>query len=232
MCIACSRRFWLAGATATFALGRQAVAAGQVRIACAIGKGSHTLGEATSQSGDKTFDNAVIAELRNILNVIPVNPGFQYVNDDNAYSRDDAWVTGTNGTVLIGLKLVRELLKPDAGGLTVACVLAHECGHIFQFFSNDQFYERLSGPTQRLRELHADVLAGYYMAKRIGAAPSSLRVVQKAMIDFGNYNSSDPKDHGTPGQRNAALDKGFVLAAGGTTFENAAREGEAYVRVL
>ena len=102
----------------------------------------------------------------------------------------------------------------------------------FSFFSDDQFYERLSGPTRRLRELHADVLAGYYMAKRIGAAPSSLRVVQKAMIDFGNYNTLDPKDHGTPGQRNAALDKGFLLAASGTTFENAAREGEAYVRVL
>ena len=50
------------------------------------------------------------------------------------------------------------------------------------------------------------------------------------MIDFGNYNTLDPKDHGTPGQRNAALDKGFLLAASGTTFENAAREGEAYVR--
>ncbi len=230
MCGVCSRRTWLAGVTASLAMGPQIAAADKVRIACAVGKEDRPAGATTSQSGDKNFDNAVIAELKRILRVIPVNPGFQYVQDDNAFSRDDSWVSGTRGTVLIGLKLVNDLLKPSDGGLSVACVLAHECGHIFQFFSDDQYYDRLAGPTQRLRELHADLLAGYYMAKRQGSAPSSLSTVQKTMIDFGNYNKANPRDHGTPGQRNAALDKGFLLSD--RTFEDAAREGEAYVRVL
>jgi len=186
--------------------------------------------EMTSQSDDPTFDKALIAELKSILRVIPVNPGFKYVKDDNAFSRDDTIVSGTKGTVLIGLKLVKELLKPNAGGVSVACVLAHECSHIYQFFSEHQYYDRLDGPTQRLRELHADLLAGYYMAKRNGSAQETLRVVQKTMIDFGAYNGLDPKDHGTPGQRNASLDKGYSLA--NLTFENAAREGETYVRGL
>jgi hypothetical protein len=232
MCDVCSRRTWLAGVTATLAFGPQAYSNEKVRIACAVNKQDSSLGVTTSQSGDKNFDNAVIAELKHILRVIPVNPGFQYVNDDNAFSRDDVWVSGTKGTVLIGLKLVHDLLKPDEGGLSVACVLAHECSHIFQFFSDGRYYDRLLGPTQRLRELHADLLAGYYMQKRLGSAPNALRVVQKTMIDFGNYNSADPKDHGTPGQRNAALDKGFLLSSSGMTFEDAAREGEVYVRVL
>jgi hypothetical protein len=233
MCIACSRRHLLAGTFATLAVGLQPMsAASQTRIACALAGGSRTPADGKAQSGDTKFDNAVIAELRQILAVIPVNPGFQYVEDENAFSRDDTWVAGTKGTVLIGLKLVHDLLKPDGGGLSVACVLAHECGHIYQFFSEDQFYDRLSGPTQRLQELHADVLAGFYMKRRLGPATSALGVVQKAMIDFGKYNSADPKDHGTPGQRNAAIDKGFVLASKGIKFENAAREGEVYVRTL
>jgi len=223
----------LAGALVTLALGPQPTrAASQTRIACALAGARRVPADGKAQSGDTKFDNAVIAELRHILSVIPVNPGFQYVEDENAFSRDDTWIAGTKGTILIGLKLVRGLLKPDEGGLSVACVLAHECGHIYQFFSEDQFYDRLSGPTQRLQELHADVLAGFYMGKRLGAATSTLGVVQKAMIDFGKYNSADPKDHGTPGQRNAAIDKGFVLASKGIKFENAAREGEAYVRTL
>lgn len=232
MCIACSRRHLLAGGLATLAVGRQPTDAApqpQTRIACARAGASRVPADGKAQSGDAKFDNAVIAELRNILAVIPVNPGFQYVEDDNAFARDDTWVPGTKGTVLIGLALTRNLLKPAGGGVSVACILAHECSHIYQFFSKDQFYDRLSGPTQRLQELHADVLAGFYMEKRLGPAIGTLRAVQKTMIDFGSYTSSDPADHGTPGQRNAAIDKGFVLAAKGTKFEDAAREGEAYV---
>jgi hypothetical protein len=232
MCDMCSRRTWLAGVTATLMFGPQAYANEKVRIACAIGKQDSYLRTKTSQSGDKKFDDAAIAELRHILQVIPVNPGFQYVDDDNAFSSDEVLILGTKGTVLIGLKLVHDLMKPDQGGLSVACVLAHECGHIFQFFSDEQYYDRLAGPTQRLRELHADLLAGYYMQKRLGSATNGLHVVEKTMIDFGNYNSADPKDHGTPGQRNAALEKGFLLSSNGMTFVDAASEGEAYVRTL
>lgn len=233
MCILCSRRHLLAGTVATLALGPQPViATDPTRIACALPGASSAPTDGKGQSGDPRFDDAVVAELRSILAVIPVNPGFQYVEDANAFSRDDSWVPGTKGTVLIGLKLVRDLLKPSMGGLSVACVLAHECGHVYQFFSEDAFYDRLAGPTQRLRELHADVLAGFYMETRLGPKASGLRVVQKAIIDFGNYNRSDPRDHGTPGQRNAAIDKGFELASNGMKFEEAAREGETYVRKL
>ncbi|MCK1732629.1 hypothetical protein IVA79_01360 [Bradyrhizobium sp. 138] len=204
------------------------------RVACAIGTESRTSDrdDLLSKSNDRAFDNALVVELERILRIIPVNPGFKYVKDDNAFATDTTIVTGTTGTVLIGLKLVNELLKPDQGGVAVACVLAHECSHIFQFFSVNQYYERLEASTQRLRELHADLLAGFYMGKRMGAAAGAMRSVEKAMMDFGDYNNADPKDHGTPGQRSAALDKGYVFAMNGLKFDDAAIEGEKYVRVL
>jgi hypothetical protein len=225
----------MAGVMATIALGSgMSHANAEGRIACVLNRDGYREDHSTmsSKSGDQAFDEALIVELKRILEVIPVNPGFKYVSDDNAFSRDDSVVGGTAGTVLIGLKLVKGLLKANEGGVAVACVLAHECGHIFQFFSQNQYFDRLNAPTQRLRELHADLLAGYYMAKRMRPTSDALRIVEKAMIDFGSYNNSDPKDHGTPGQRSAALDKGYLLSLNGASFEDAAIEGEKYVRVL
>jgi hypothetical protein len=66
----------------------------------------------------------------------------------------------------------------------------------------------------------------------MGPATGAMRTVEKAMIDFGDYHNADPKDHGTPGQRSAALDKGYALSLSGMTFENTAAEGEKYVKVL
>jgi hypothetical protein len=56
--------------------------------------------------------------------------------------------------------------------------------------------------------------------------------LQRTLIQNGTYNYLDQKSHGTPGQRNAALDKGYLFALAGITFEDAAREGGDYVRNL
>jgi hypothetical protein len=233
MCVACSRRALIVGSISTLVSSRTtSYAIGGSRIACLSGSPPPNHNDMTSKSGDPVFDKALIAELKRIITVIPVDPGFKFVNANNAAATDETVVNGTKGTVLIGLRLVNELLKPDQGGITVACVLAHECGHIFQFFSADQYYDRLSGPTERLRELHADVLAGYYLAKKMGSASGAMRNVLKALIELGAYENGSPDDHGSPGQRCAALDKGYTLSLSGKTFEDSAREGASYVRGL
>jgi hypothetical protein len=233
MCAACSRRALIVGSISTLVSSRTAsYAIDGSRVACVSGSPRPNYNDMTSKSGDPAFDRALIAELKRIITVIPVDPGFKFVNAKNAGATPETIVNGTKGTVLIGLRLVNELLKPSQGGITVACVLAHECGHIFQFFSADQYYARLSGPTERLRELHADVLAGYYLAKKMGSDPSDMRDVLKAFIDFGAYENASPDDHGSPGQRCAALDKGYTLSLNGKPFEDSAREGASYVRGL
>ncbi len=98
--------------------------------------------------------------------MIPADPGFKYVKSNNAAATNESIVVGTKGTVFIGLDFVNNLVKQDEGGISVAGVLAHECAHIFQYFST--YRDSLKGPTGRLFELHADLLAGYYMAKKLG----------------------------------------------------------------
>jgi hypothetical protein len=230
---ACSRRGLITGAITTFVLGADisAAADGQPRMACNNKEDFNNYRPTrTSRSDNPKFDLALIEELKLILKIIPVNPGFQYVKAKNAAATDDSVILGTKGTVWIGLDFVKELILPNDGGVSVAGVLAHECAHIFQFFSTH--YDRLMGPTQRLLELHADLLAGYYMATKIGTSNQRLRVLHEALLHLGDFNKQDPRDHGTPGQRLAALDKGYELSLSGKTFEIAAREGEGYVRCL
>jgi hypothetical protein len=222
------------GAATTFALGGVQIsdtANAGPRIAC-NNKENFTNYRAskTSVSDNPQFDLALIDELKLILKVVPVNPGFQYVKARNAAASDDSIIRDTKGTVWIGLDFVKELVKPADGGVSVAGVLAHECSHIYQFFS--PYYDRLMGPTHRLLELHADLLAGYYMGRKVGTSTTRLRVLQQALLQFGDFNHQDPRDHGTPGQRVAALDKGYEFSLSGKSFETAASEGEDYVRHL
>lgn len=231
MCGVCSRRGLIAGAISAFVLGPtipEAFGAGP-RIACAIGSqdAQGFRKSMASKSDDPRFDAAIIAELRRVLQVMPVNPGFQYVGINDAKASDDSVITGTKGTVWIGLDLVKDLMKQKGGGASVAGVLAHECAHIFQYFT--PYYDRLVVPKSALVELHADLLAGYYMGKRNDVAQDELIAFAQALIRLTGYSNLG---HGSPGLRTVALEKGYMLSRDGVTFAVAASEGEKYVRKI
>lgn len=238
MCVSCSRRHLIAGAASFAIFGPSASLAmtppAKPDIACGFNSDNDYQNMIKTRrsmpGGEAGFHRALVAELKNILAIVPVEPGFQYVDSRNAYALKQTFVPGTKGTVMIGVQLVKELLEPNDGGISVAGVLAHECAHIFQYYS--AYYDQLNGTTPVFLELHADVLAGYYLSKKLGASAGRLRVMQQELIKIGTYNNADPSHHGTPGQRNAALDKGYMLAQSGKSFERAAEDAVRYVRTL
>ena len=235
MCSICSRRGFLAAGLGLVAAGLTPHgSAGQTNlIGCGLSNNDFDRARRSMRStpgGDDRFHRPLVGELDNIIKLMKVDPGFQYVDARNAFAVSDSFVAGFKGTVLIGVELVRELLEPDDGGISVAGVLAHECAHIFQFFSG--YAQSLRGQTPVRVELHADVLAGYYLATKVGSAGGRLAVMQRELIKHGTYNPQNPNYHGTPGQRNAALDEGYTLARNGVTFEDAAKEAADFVKVL
>lgn len=238
MCTLCSRRGALLGAASLFALSPTISIAATLdsRVACGFINNDdlqRILATMTPMpSSDVNFHAALIAELRHILQILPVNPGFQYVDAENALALRDTYVAGTKGTVLIGQKLVKQLLQPNDGGVSVAGVLAHECGHIYQYFGFTDHYDLLSATTPVLFELHADALAGYYLGKKIGSTSTRLSVMEMELIRFSTDKNLETSSHGTSAQRNAALDKGYRLAQSGMPFEPAAIESGKYVRGL
>jgi hypothetical protein len=98
-----------------------------------------------SRSGDADFDRALIAELKRICDILEVNPGFKYLDEMNAFATLETIWPGTNGTVMLGLPLMRKLMEDAEGGHGVAGVCAHECAHIYQYQSG--FVKKLKEPS-------------------------------------------------------------------------------------
>lgn len=190
----------------------------------------------TSRSGNKDFDTALIEELKHIHRIMPINPGFRYVKSNNAFASSESVLRDTNGTVWIGLDLVNDLVSKDRG-VSVAGTLAHECAHIFQFFQNYEpsktYYRRLVGPTTISVELHADLLAGYYLGKKRNVTDREVSNFSDLLSRSGSYNVTDRSHHGYPEFRVMAMGRGFrAERIDKMSFEQTAKFGVEYVEKL
>src|SRR5260370_35173840 len=153
MLCGCSRRFMLGGAVATLSTvaTRSATLAQDVpklTRQCALQQQALNKSDWVSTFGKPKIDKALIAELKQIINIIPIDPGFKYIPDGdrpNAFATTDTIVAGTRGTVVFGINLVQQEMQDPSqhGGVAVAGISAHECGHIFQFYS--KYYQVLAG---------------------------------------------------------------------------------------
>jgi hypothetical protein len=56
--------------------------------------------------------------------------------------------------------------------------------------------------------------------------------MQPVFVFLGAYDRKDPRYHGTPGLRGAAMDTGYFAAQDGKRFDEAAEFGARYVRGL
>jgi hypothetical protein len=186
---------------------------------------------AFSRSGDDELDEALIQELKNITRILEVNPGFKYLSEKNAFATGKTLVDGTNGTVLLGLPLIKQLLSKNDGGAAVAGICAHECGHIYQYQHGLVNGLRKNG-TIVFMELHADFIGGYYIGKKKGLSEQHLRAFSSQIYELGDYSYRNPATHGSPGQRAAAVEKGYRTASEGVPIAEAAEIGMAYVMNL
>lgn len=204
-------------------------------MSCAMAAGFNTANyRPRSSTGDKKLDRALITELRNIMDVIPVNPGFKIIDDlrgANAFATKDTLVKGTQGTALFGITLMRQELVNRSGGTAVAGIAAHECAHIYQFFTRYGDILTRASHTAKPMELHADLLAGYYMKNKADRSGMSvdIRTFSRSLYDKGDWNFNEPNHHGTPDERVQAMETGFNLAKRGHSFERAAQLGAEYV---
>jgi hypothetical protein len=52
-----------------------------------------------SRSGDDDLDRSLIIELKRIVKILEINPGFKHINQMNAFAEPQIIVEGTQGTV-------------------------------------------------------------------------------------------------------------------------------------
>lgn len=165
-------------------------------------------------TGDPTTDRFLGRGLLRIATKFDVGPGFGFYDDHrspNAFATPATVLPHSRGTVLMGMRLFSRNMTGDGdNGMTVIAICAHEFGHIYQLQS--AYYDRLLrlDKTARPIELHADFLAGYFLAGRKERHPQlDLQTVGAMFYRFGDIDFNSPQHHGTPQERLAAITAGY-----------------------
>jgi hypothetical protein len=187
-------------------------------------------------SGDAALDRALGRALLHISQEFEVYPGFSFYDDrdsPNAIAAPFTLLQDTTGTVLFGINLFRNQIAahPD-GDIAALGICAHEFGHIVQFFSPYYRQLRKAHATVKLVELHADFLAGYFVARRRERFPDlRLQGLGEAWEAMGDVEYNDPKHHGTSAERLAAIEQGFFWGRdSGGGIRDAAQSGADYIK--
>jgi hypothetical protein len=169
------------------------------------------------KSGNPDFDYALAQTLAKLAYQFEVLPGFAYYDDsgsENAFATSMARLKNVDGTVLMGLSLLKRMLhfseSPEAA---VTGVCAHEFGHIVQYRHRLIPIVNAGQKTNKRCELQADYFAGYFAGQRKLERPGfPAAVIAFSQYKFGDTAFTDRGHHGTPEERGAAVVRGFEAA--------------------
>jgi len=132
----------------------------------------------------------------------------------------------------MGLNLFRLVLtRTHDSGLALITMCAHEFGHVHQFWSSYRPALEALDRTAKPMELHADFLAGFYLADRKREHPDfDLQTVGAVFEQLGDTDFASPRHHGTSAERLAAITAGYDFGKGpGRRIDAAAEAGVHYV---
>jgi hypothetical protein len=167
-----------------------------------------------ARSGDPQFDRALARTLSYITDCFSCQPGFAYFDDReglNAYATPTVRSNGPDGTVLFGTGMLGTLLsRTEHPDMAVACVCAHEFGHILQYKHGLDAVVGRGQPTVKRIELQADYFAGYFAGVRKRVRPSyPAAVFATTAHSVGDTQFGNRNHHGTPDERAAAIVEGY-----------------------
>ena len=115
--------------------------------------------------------------------------------------------------ISLGLKFIAQYYSANderTGQLKIAGILAHEKSHIFQFYWKfESMLRNVKGHPVKWFELHADYLAGAYMAWRDSGRAKSARELSRFFFDLGDRAVTSDDHHGTENERLSAYTYGY-----------------------
>ena len=124
-----------------------------------------------SQSGVEDLELALVLTLQHLADMFGVLPNFSYYEEKggrNAKATSRDLLGGRqDGTVLLGTRLLRDLLARPYRDAAIVAVCAHEFGHIISYANG--MIHKLAAKTDASpfrAEQFADFMAGYYAGVR------------------------------------------------------------------
>jgi len=132
--------------------------------------------------------------------------GDSYGNANAFFMSTNECVTpGCVGVVAVGRNLLIQRLQKKFGVEIVKAILAHEYGHALQ--------SKLGWHgSSKWKELHADFMAGFYMAQKSYISEELLGAFIQEFYEMGDYGFYESGHHGTPSERGCAFREGFFAS--------------------
>lgn len=160
---------------------------------------------------DRSFDRA----LQRLAETFDVWPRVGFYDDGehpNAMAMRYSIGGAVEFAVVFGRAYFKKLMGYDPSGITLLQTAAHEFAHIWVY--RDGLFDKIraGAPTVKRVELHADFMAGFYLGLRKRDNPDA----SFWAAGIGRWQSGDTEfrnmhHHGTPEERLAAAEKGFLL---------------------
>jgi hypothetical protein len=176
-------------------------------VVTALPSGLRTVAE----TGLPELDARIRSECGHLQNLFGVEPEFVLLADGGPRKAFVVVGPGGTGTVAVSASWLRRFWDGDHRVATVAATLAHQYAHILQG-------KRECTMPERSRELHADLLAGWFLGKRNVATLRSGDELDAAFAAslFAEEDEylNTRFEHGTVEARVAALCKGFRFFRG------------------
>jgi hypothetical protein len=186
-------------------------------------------------SGDAETDKFLGAGLARLATTFKVSPGFAFFEDGdtpNAFATADDILKEGAGTVLMGKRLfARHMADDKDGGMSIMAICAHEFAHIHQMATGLEARLKVLDSTAKPVELHADFLAGYFLAlRKRDHAELDLSAIGRVFYDVGDNAFKSRRHHGTSEERVTAITAGFAFGkTGAPTIEAASKAGLLYL---
>lgn len=165
----------------------------------------------TSSSGSVELDRLIRSEHYVLSQTFQLQTDFYFGGD--AFGAANAFFQSTNrcsspgcvGVVAVGRNLLIEQLQKKYGIEIVKAILAHEFGHAIQ--------SKLGWHGgSKWKELHADFMAGFYMAQKAYITEELLASFIEEFYSMGDYGFYEAGHHGTPTERGCAFKEGFFAS--------------------
>jgi hypothetical protein len=179
---------------------------------CLSGQSSHFSKEALSvSSGSPQLDNIIRSEYVLLSQTFGLSVDLYFGGDSygsgNAFFKHTPYCSSPNcvGIVAVGRNLLAERIPKKYGIELTKAIMAHEFGHALQA----KLGWRNSG---KWGELHADFMAGYYMAQKRYITEDLLASFIREFYNMGDFGFYDPNHHGTPTERGCAFREGFFAS--------------------
>jgi len=163
-------------------------------------------GQLLSTTGSSKLDNILYAESNNMKYTFDINIPVYAVDDTES---PNCTFRPSTSIITMGKTMMLDEIVETNGTNSIISIMAHEFGHAIQHKYNLNINGDWIG---KYPELHADFMAGWYMAKKKYLSSQEVLQIGKSFYEMGDYDYFNPKHHGTKDERLFAFYSGFLKA--------------------